>query len=202
VSPEQAPFIPPSSEGPPIPPAPWRLFGTRPFFKLWLAQVFSSLGDWVGLFAILAITTRVSGNSAAAVSLVMATRMVPGFFLATIGGVIVDRFDRRKVMVCCDLGRAALISVLPFVNNLGTLVAVSFFIEILTLLWGPAKDASVPHFVPEENLATANSLSLVASYGTFPLGALVSGSLAVVATWLGGFEALESLKVDKEVLAF
>jgi dTMP kinase len=128
--------------------------------------------------------------------------MVPGFFLATIGGVIVDRFDRRKVMVCCDLGRAALISVLPFVNNLGTLVAVSFFIEILTLLWGPAKDASVPHFVPEENLATANSLSLVASYGTFPLGALVSGSLAVVATWLGGFDALESLKVDKEVLAF
>ena len=54
MSPEPAPFIPPSSEEHSIPPAPWRLFGTRPFFKLWLAQVFSSLGDWVGFFAILA----------------------------------------------------------------------------------------------------------------------------------------------------
>jgi dTMP kinase len=127
--------------------------------------------------------------------------MVPGFFLATLGGVIVDRYDRRKVMVCCDVGRAALISTLPFVNSLWLLVVVSFFIEILTLLWGPAKDASVPHFVPEENLATANSLSLVASYGTFPLAALITAALAVVAGWLGGFHALSSLKDNAAVPA-
>ncbi len=202
MSPEPAPFIPPSSDGHAIPPAPWRLFGTRPFFKLWLAQVFSSLGDWVGFFAILQLTGRVSNDSAAAFSLVIGVRMVPGFFLATLGGVIVDRYDRRKVMVCCDLGRAALICTLPFVNSLGLLVLVSFFIEILTLLWGPAKDASVPHFVPEENLATANSLSLVASYGTFPLGALITGALTVVAGWLGGFQALHSLRDNAAVPAF
>ncbi len=62
MSPESAPFIPPSSEEHSIPPAPWRLFGTRPFFKLWLAQVFSSLGDWVGFFAILQLTGRVSNG--------------------------------------------------------------------------------------------------------------------------------------------
>ncbi|MBM3674225.1 MAG: MFS transporter [Actinobacteria bacterium] len=201
MSSEPAPFIPASSEATPIPPAPWRLFGTRPFFKLWLAQVFSSLGDWVGLFAILIITARVSDNSAVALSLVMAARMVPGFFLATIGGVIVDRFDRRKVMVVCDVGRAGIISLLPFVNTLGVLIAVSFCIEMLTLLWGPAKDASVPHFVQEENLARANTLSLAASYGTFPVGALIFSVLAVVATWLGGFDALSSLLVDREVIA-
>ncbi len=201
MSPEPAPFIPPSSEEHSIPPAPWRLFGTRPFFKLWLAQCFSSLGDWVGFFAILQLTDRVSHGSAAAFSLVIAVRMVPGFFLATLGGVIVDRFDRRKVMVCCDLGRAALICTLPFVNSLALLVLVSFFIEILTLLWGPAKDASVPHFVPEENLATANSLSLVASYGTFPLAGAITAALAVVAGWLGGFAALHSLKSNAAVPA-
>ena len=59
MSPEPAPFIPPSSEEHSIPPAPWRLFGTRPFFKLWLAQVFSSLGDWVGFFAIFALPLRI-----------------------------------------------------------------------------------------------------------------------------------------------
>jgi dTMP kinase len=59
----------------------------------------------------------------------------------------------------------------------------------------------VPNFVPDENLATANTLSLVASYGTFPLGGTIFAALAVVATWLGGFEALASLKVDQEVIA-
>jgi dTMP kinase len=67
-----------------------------PVLQLWLAQVFSSLGDWVGFFAILQLTGRVSNDSAAAFSLVIAVRMVPGFFLATLGGVIVDRYDRRR----------------------------------------------------------------------------------------------------------
>lgn len=201
MSSEPAPFIPPSSDEPPLPPQPWEILTNRPFRRLWAAQVCSSLGDWVGLFAILAIAARVSGNSAAAVSLVMVARVVPGFFLATIGGVLVDRFDRRKIMVASDLGRAGVIAVLPFANNLPTLVAASFVLEILTLLWGPAKDASVPNFVPQRQLASANSLSLVASYGTFPFGGLIFSALAVVATWLGGFEALQSLQVDQEVLA-
>ncbi len=201
MSPEPAPFIPPSSEEHSIPPAPWRLFGTRPFFKLWLSQVFSSLGDWVAFFAILNITAQVSNNSAAAVSLVVAVRMLPGFFLGTLGGVIVDRFDRRRVMVVCDVARVGLVCLLPFVADLWALVLISFAMEIFTLLWGPAKDASVPQLVPEEKLATANSLSLVASYGTFPLGGVIFAALAVVATWLGGFQALSSLRVDQEVVA-
>ncbi len=82
-----------------MPAAPWRVFGTRSYFRLWIAQVISSTADWIGLIAILAIAARVSDNSGAAVSLVMMARVVPGFFLGTVGGVIIDRFDRRKVMV-------------------------------------------------------------------------------------------------------
>ena len=198
---DPAPFIPSAGEETPVPTESFRLFGSKPFLRLWLAQVFSSLGDWVGLIAILGITAQVSNGSAAAISLVMGARMLPGFFLATLGGVMVDRFDRRRIMVLCDLGRAALICTLPFVNSLALLVVASFFIEIMTLLWGPAKDASVPHFVPEENLASANTLSLVASYGTFPLAAGIAAVLSVVATWLGGFDALKSLKVDNDVIS-
>ncbi|MEP6623203.1 MAG: MFS transporter, partial [Acidimicrobiia bacterium] len=198
---DPAPFIRGAGEATPVPTESFRLFGSRTFFKLWLAQVFSSLGDWVGLFAILGITAQLSNNSAAAISLVMGARMLPGFFLATLGGVMVDRFDRRKIMVLCDLGRAGLICTLPFVNSLWLLVVASFFIEIMTLLWGPAKDASVPQFVPSDKLDSANTLSLVASYGTMPLGAGIAAVLAVVATWLGGFDALKSLKVDKDVVS-
>ena len=198
---QPAPFIPPSADEAPLPPAPWRVFGTRSYFRLWLAQVTSSTGDWIGLIAILAIAARVSDNSGAAVSLVMLARVVPGFFLGTIGGVLIDRFDRRRVMMTCDLARASLLLLLPFVESLGALVLISFGLEILTLLWGPAKDASVPHLVKKEQLTSANSLSLVASYATFPIASIVFSLLAALAAWLGSFDALSSLEVDQELLA-
>lgn len=196
-----APFIPPRPGATPLPRALWRVFDTRYFFRLWLAQVISSTGDWIGLIAIVAITAQVSDNSGAAISLVLAARVVPGFFLATLGGVVVDRFDRRRIMVACDLGRAVLLGVLPFVDSLAGLFLVSFALEILTLLWGPAKDASVPHIVDRKQLTSANALSLIASFGTFPIAAIIFSLLASLAGWLGSFDALSNLKVDRELLA-
>jgi dTMP kinase len=199
VSKDQAPFIPSSPDAAPVPPAPWRVFGTKAYFRLWLAQVISSTGDWIGLIAILAIAARVSDNSGTAVALVMLARVVPGFFLGTIGGVLIDRFDRRVVMVTSDVGRAGLLVLVPFVETILALIIVSFLLEIFTLLWGPAKDASVPHLVGQEQLTSANTLSLVASFGTFPPAALIFSLLAALAAWLGGFDALSG--VDDETLA-
>src|SRR6476619_3078240 len=140
----EAPFIPSDASEPPLPDAPWRVFGTKAFFRLWSAQFVSSLGDWIGLIAILAIAARVSDNSGAAVSLVMTTRVLPGVLLGTVGGVIIDRFDRRKVMVLCDIGRASLLVLLPFVENLTALLLVSLGLAVLNRLWGSARDAPVP----------------------------------------------------------
>jgi dTMP kinase len=195
------PFIPRHAEAPPVPPAPWRVFGSRSFFRLWIAQVISSLGDWIGLIAILAIAARVSDNSGAAVSLVMMTRVVPGFFLGTVGGVIIDRFDRRKVMVFADIGRASLLVMLPFVESLAGLVLVSLGLEVLTLMWGPAQAASVPNLVGDDQLAAANSLSLAASYGTFPIASIIFSFLAGLATVLGNLDLISAFKVDQEFLA-
>ena len=74
---------------------------------------------------------------------------------------------------------------------------------MLTLLWGPAKDATVPNIVKDpEQLASANSLGLVAAFGTFPLGAVMFASLAGVAQWLGGIDALAGFGFDdKQSLA-
>ena len=201
MSKDQAPFIPRSPDDAPVPPLFWRVFGTKSFFRLWIAQIVSSTGDWIGLIAILAIAARVSHNSGAAVSLVMLARVVPGFFLGTIGGVIIDRFDRRKVMVFADVGRAGLLLLLPFVDGILALVLVSFGLEIFTLLWGPAKDASVPNLVSSDHLSSANTLSLVASFGTFPFAAAIFSLLAAIAAWLGSLGALHTFEVDQEVLA-
>ena len=197
-----APFIPPAADADPIPPAPWRVFRVPGFLPLFGAQFVSSLGDWTGLFAILAIAQRVSHNSAAAVGFVMVARMLPGFVFAPLGGALIDRWNRKAVMVTCDIGRAGLLALLPFWENIWGLVVLSFVIEMLTLLWGPAKDASVPNIVKDpEHLASANSLGLVAAFGTFPLGALMFAALAAIAHWLGGFSTLAGLGSNRESLA-
>jgi MFS family permease len=198
---DPAPFVPGQEASGRFPPSPRRVFGSSAYFRLWMAQVVSSLGDWIGLVAVVALAARVSGGSEAAVGLVMAARMVPGFFLAPVGGVLVDRWDRRRTMVACDLGRSAIVATLPFVDTLLGLFLASFLLEVLTLLWSPAKDASVPNLVPPEKLAAANSLSMAAAYGTFPVGSAVFASLAGLASWLGDFDALHSLKVNQESLA-
>ena len=195
---EQAPFIPAAEGEDAIPEEPWRVFGTGSFFRLWLSQVLSSLGDWIGLLAILALANTISESNAAALSLVMVARMLPGFVLAPLVGALVDRLDRKRVMVVTDVGRAVLLALLPFVNNLLGLVLASFILELFALFRGPATAATVPHLVPEEHLPQANSLSLVAAFGTFPLGALVFAGLAGLAQFFNGFEYVS---LDREQLA-
>lgn len=202
TSDQPARFIPPGADEENRLTAPWGIFASRAYFRLWIAQMTSSTGDWVGLIAIVAIASRISHNSGAAVSLVMVARVLPGFFLGTVGGVIIDRFDRRRVMVVCDIGRAALLAILAFsVDTLFGLVMISFGLEILTLLWGPAKDASVPHLVEPDRYTAANTLSLIASFATFPLASVAFSLLTALSTWLGGFHALGSLRLNEERLA-
>ena len=177
-----------------------RLFGSNSFFRLWLAQVVSAIGDWLGFVAIVAVATRISG-SAGAISLVMSARLVPGFFLAPVAGVLVDRYDRKRIMVTCDLVRAAVLFTIPFVSAIWQLVLASLVLEVATLMWSPAKEASVPNLVPASHLTTANSLSLVAAYGTYPIATLLFALLAKVADRLGEFDALAVFRINQESVA-
>lgn len=180
-----------------------RLFGSHEFFRLWLVQVVSSLGDWLGFSAIIILAARIGGGAGAgAVSLVMAARIVPGFFFGPVAGVLVDRWDRKKVMVVCDFGRAGVLALLPFVDNVLGLVIASLALEVFTLLWSPAKESEVPNLVPHDHLTTANSLSLAAAYGTFPFASLLFALLAGVSVWIGQVPGLSFLENDQVALAF
>lgn len=176
-----------------------RMFGTRAFFRLWVAQVISALGDWLGFLALIVIADRIGAESA--IGFVVAARVAPGFFLAPVAGVVVDRFDRRRLMITCDLGRAAVLATVPFIDTVGGLVAASFLLEILTLLWGPAKEASVPNLVPVSHLTRANGLSLAAAYGTFPVASILFAIGAKVAEPLARVELLEPLRITQASVA-
>jgi dTMP kinase len=170
------------------------------FLRFFLAQFVSSLGDWIGVIAIAVFAERLGGNTG--VGAVMTARVLPGFLVGPVAGVIADRWDRKRTMMVADATRAALIFSLPFVENLLYLLVVSALLESLTLVWGPSKDASLPHFVPRKHLQHANSMSLLGVYVPWPLASIVFASLVPVARVLGeSVPVMRGLVQSPEALA-
>ena len=163
------------------------LFRHPAFSRLLAAMTVSSLGDWVGFVAVTSLVTRLGGGSAGlAISGVMIARTLPAFLFGPIAGVLVDRLDRKKLMIAADIGRGSLYASMAFVNELWAIYAISFVIECLSLVWSPARDASLPNLVPRRQLANANSLGLASTYGTLPLGGIVFTVLVGLSEWVGG----------------
>jgi dTMP kinase len=182
-----------------------RVFGSPEFFRLWAAQVAASTGDWLGFFAILALASRLglaSGQTGTSIGLVMAARIVPGLFFSAPVGALIDRMDRKQVMVITMLVRAGVVATLPWVDSVLGLVFASFVLEMASMMFQPAKDATVPNLVPADRLASANSLGLAAAYGTFPVASILFALLAKVAETLGDISFLDYLKTSQEAVAF
>ena len=174
----------------------------RNFRRLWIGMSVSSLGDWIGLFALLSMTNRLSPGNTLAVAGLMIFRVLPAFLVGPIAGVLLDRIDRRKAMIAADIMRACMIALVPFSQNIPTLYAITFFLEVATLVWMPAKDALVPNLVPKRLLLATNSLSLFTTYGVFPLGAIAFTGLVGVSEFLGTHVGpLRSLGLNQENLA-
>ena len=153
------------------------------FRKLWQAMAFSSFGDWLGLLACTALAQQLAGGDYAkanfAIAGVFLVRLLPAAILGPFAGVIADRFDRRRLMIICDVLRFALYLSIPIVGNYFWLYTATILVEIITLFWSPAKEASVPNLVPKLKLESANQVSLLAAYGTAPIAAIVFSTLAV-----------------------
>jgi dTMP kinase len=153
------------------------------FRKLWQAMAFSSFGDWLGLLASTALAQQLAGGDYAkanfAIAGVFIVRLLPAVILGPFAGVIADKFDRRKLMIACDVLRFSLYFSIPIVGNYLWLYTASILVEISTLFWSPAKEASVPNLVPKSKLESANQVSLLAAYGTAPIAAIIFSTLAL-----------------------
>ena len=149
----------------------------RAFRRLWIAFGLSSLGDWVGLLALTAMAKALAGDDYQAANFaiggVLFFRVLPALVMGPIAGWIADRLDRRWTMIVGDLLRAALFVTIPVVGTLTWLLVATVLIEIVSLVWGPAKDASIPNLVPRHRLEAANQLSLITTYGSALPAAIV-----------------------------
>src|SRR5438105_4139741 len=158
------------------------LFQARGFRRLLLGQAVSGIGDWVATLAFIALAFELTRNQTA-VAVVLVLRLLPPIFAAPVGGLLADRLDRRVVMVSCDLARAGLIVIVPFFG-IGILYVIALAHECISLLFLPARDASVPLLVPEgeDVLPLANGLVLGSSFGSIPLAAAAFSGLRAVVT--------------------
>jgi dTMP kinase len=158
---------------------------THPAFsRLLAAMSVSSLGDWVGFVAVTSLVASFggTGGAALAVSGVMLARTLPALLFGPVAGTLVDRFDRKRLMIGADIGRGALYATMPFLRELWAIYLLSFAIECLSLLWTPARDASLPNLVPRRQLANANAIGLVSTYATLPLGGAIFAILAGISS--------------------
>ncbi len=150
---------------------------THPSFaRLLAAMSVSSLGDWVGFLAVTSLVANLGGGvggAAFAISGLMLARTFPAVLFGPLAGALVDRIDRKRIMVVADLARGAMYAAMVFIGQLWAIYVLSFLIECLSLVWGPARDASLPNLVPRRQLANANSIALASTYGTLPLGGIV-----------------------------
>lgn len=166
-----------------------------PFARLWWSQAISSLGDWVTLFASFALAARIAGGGSSAslgILVPLVGRILPGLFFGIVGGVIADRWNRKATMLVADVGRAFLAGGLLFVNNYRELFILTFFAELLSMVRQPAREAVVPHLIPERLLLAANGLSLLSNYGTAPIGSAIFAALSEVGSRLPDFGSFGS----------
>lgn len=157
----------------------------RPFLLMLGSTLVSTLGDWGGFLAIIALTSQIMGptrSAAFAVSGVMVARVLPSLVIGPVAGVFVDRWNRKRVLVVTHIARGTVLALIPFTNEVLTLVLATLVIELMAALFAPAKDAVFPNLVRPENLVQANQLNLIATYGTLPLGALLFTGLLYVAS--------------------
>jgi dTMP kinase len=154
-------------------------------------MAFSSFGDWLGLLATTAMAQELSNGDYSkanfAIAGVFIVRLLPAVFLGPIAGVIADRFDRRRLMIFCDIFRFGLYLSIPIVGNYFWLYTATILVECFTLFWSPAKEAVVPNMVPKNKLESANQVSLLAAYGTAPIAAIVFALLALVSSAISQF---------------
>ncbi len=159
-------------------------FRNRDFRALWIGQLLSQIGDSFVIVAILfVISTLTDSPLALGVLAVVAT--LPQLFLGLVGGVFVDRLDRKLVMIVSDIIRGLAVLVLLFVHRadqLYILYIVSFVMASVGVFFNPARNAIIPNIVSSEALLTANALMQANQIISVILGASMAG---VVVGWLG-----------------
>lgn len=147
------------------------------FRSLWSARTVSFLGDSLGLVALMLYVADSAGQALAVALLLLAGDFTPSL-LSPFTGTISDRFDRKRVMVTCDLAQAGIVAIIALtMPSLPFLLALVALRALVGQVFGPASRAAVPDLVRDRDLESANSTLGLGTYGSDALGPLLAAAL-------------------------
>jgi MFS family permease len=155
----------------------------RNFRLLYIGQTISQLGDWFNAVAVYALLLDLTG-SATAVAWMMIVQFLPVAIFGPLAGVIVDRVDRRRLMIATDLVRGALIFTLLLIRRPDQ-VWIAYLVMAVAVgaqaFFEPARTATIPNVTAPEDLLAANALSSATWSAMLALGASIGGLVTALA---------------------
>jgi MFS family permease len=157
------------------------LLRQRNFGLLWLGGLISMTGDWMLRIALPAHVYSTTG-SALATSLMFMASMIPNLLLASLAGVFVDRWDRRRTMVIANILLGILTAGLLFARSpesLWIIYLIAFATSIVGQVVGPAEHALLPTLVDESQLLSANALNALNNNLARLIGPAIGGVIAL-----------------------
>ena len=160
-------------------PSPFAVFRNRNFALMWMGQLVSTAGSALTSLAASILIFRLTG-SALSVGLMLMATAVPTLLVGLIAGVFVDRYDRKRIMIAADLVRAVLVFLIPFLIpfNIAWLYIVVALSSAVGQFFDPAHESVLPEVASEEELAAANSMIAISSFGSTAIGFAASGLIA------------------------
>ncbi|GAA0492502.1 MFS transporter [Salinibacillus aidingensis] len=158
------------------------IFRNQTFFRLWMAQSGSSLGDWFNHVALAATTLRLT-QSPTAMGLVLICRDLPQVTLSFLAGPFVDRFSKRMIMYISDFIRAVVAVMFIWAaleQQMWAFYLGSVLMGVASSVFGPARNAAIPAVVAEKDITAANSLTVATSGVLSVVGAAFGGLVSAV----------------------
>jgi CRP-like cAMP-binding protein/predicted MFS family arabinose efflux permease len=188
------------SSSPPTTPSALSVFRNRNFALLWGAQLVSTIGSALTSLAA-SILIYQQTESTLSVGLMLMAGAAPSLIFGLIAGVFVDRADRKRIMLGADIVRGLLVFMVPFLlgpnhENSWWLFVIVFLTSSVGQFFDPAQSSVLPEVASDEELAAANSLMAISSFGATAVGFAASGLLATIdinwAFWADGLTFLLS----------
>ena len=155
------------------------LLRNKPFVALCAARAVSATGDQIAAVALVLLIAK--SHPATAVGGLLLAETMP-MLLSTHAGVIADRFERRRLMIGCQLGQAAIFAIVTvWLPPYAALLALLVLASLLGTLLRSTTQVAVQATVPDDQLQAANALLGVALWGSMVLGPAIGGALSGLA---------------------
>jgi DHA3 family macrolide efflux protein-like MFS transporter len=164
--------------------SPFAVFRNHDFTKLWTAQLIETIGTALTSLAASIYVFRQTNGSAMSVGLMLMATAAPSLVVGLFAGVLVDRYDRKRIMVIAEFLRAVLVFLIPFLVpfSIVWLYVIVMLTSAIGQFFDPAQESVLPEVASEEELAAANSLMAISSFGATAVGFAASGLIASAAS--------------------